>query len=162
MSDPNTVAPPADKPKGNDFKLERYKFILNEIHFLNDSVHKYLTLFQTLGTAVVGAAAAVFVSWRKLAINAEIAKMTIEVLLGLFLALAGFVILLVLAGIFSWLDYRKEEVKLLNEAVAPGFRDTPNPRNFWRWYETYVVLFMLAIAVAAYSFVECLILPAIK
>jgi hypothetical protein len=119
--------------KGNEFKLERYKYILGEIHFLNDSVQKYLTLFQTLATAVVGAAAAVFVSWRKLAIDAAMARTTVRGLLGLFLILAPFVILSVLAGVFSWLDYRREEASLLDEAVRPGFRSLPRPENFPRW-----------------------------
>jgi hypothetical protein len=48
-----------------EFKLERYKYILNEIHFLNENIHKYLSLFQTLATAVAGGAAAIFVGWRK-------------------------------------------------------------------------------------------------
>ena len=151
----------SDDREGKEFKLERYKYTLTEIHFLNDSVHKYLTLFQTLATAVVGAGAAVFISWRKLASDAEMARMTIRALLGLLLTLAAFVILSVLAGVFSWLDYRREEVALLDEVVRPGFRSNPNPRHFWRWYETYVVLFMLIIATAAWWLVEELIIPTI-
>jgi hypothetical protein len=139
---PQWEVSPGDDVKGKEFKLERYKYILTEIHFLNDNIHKYLTLFQTLATAVVGAGAAVFVSWKKLAIDAETARMTIQALLALLLALAGFVIFLVLAGIFSWLDYRREEVALLDEVIRPGFRSNPSPRNFWRWYETYIVLFI--------------------
>ena len=147
---------------GSEFKLERYKYILNEIHFLNENVHKYLSLFQTLATAVVGAAAAVFVSWRKLDIDAGTAVITIRALFTLFAMLAAFVILSVLAGVFSWLDYRREEMELLTETVRPGFRTAPNPKHFWRWYETYVILFMLIIVVGAGLFVEKVIVPAIK
>ena len=49
-----------DDPAIN-FKLERYKYILGQINFLNENLHKYLTLFQTLATAIVSAAVAVFV-----------------------------------------------------------------------------------------------------
>jgi nucleoside recognition membrane protein YjiH len=59
----------------------------------------------------------VFMTWYTLDIDAEVARMTIRVLLYLLLTLVGFVVLSVLAGIFSWLDYRKEEVILLNQVV---------------------------------------------
>src|SRR6202035_3550282 len=145
-----------------DFKLERYKYILKEIHFVNENVHKYLSLFQTLATAVVAGGAAVFIAWRKSGIDARTTIITMHGLFGLFTMLAVFLILSVLAGVFSWLDYRREEVQLLSETVRPGFRVAPNPWHFWRWYETYVVLFMLIIVAGAYLFVERVIIPAIK
>jgi hypothetical protein len=144
------------------FKVERYKYILNELHSLNDNVHKYLTLFQTLATAIVAAGGAVFVAWPKLEIKPEMARLTIEALLGLLIILAVFVILSVMAGVLSWLDYRREEARLLDEVVEKGFRSVPDVRNFLRWYETYVVLLMVVIVVVAYFFVQCLVIPAIK
>jgi hypothetical protein len=161
-NDPETNPLLSDSHGSNAFTLERYKYILKEVHFLNENVHKYLTLFQTLATAVVGAGAAVFMSWRSLSIDAGMARMTIQALLGLFLILAAFVILSVLAGVFSWLDYRREEVALLDELVRPGFRSLPRARNFVRWYETYVLLFMLVIAVVSWWFVEHAVIPQIK
>jgi len=148
--------------RGAEFKLERYKYILKEIRFLNENVHKYLSLFQALATAVVGGAAAVFVVGRKVGIDPKITTITIRALLALLAVLALFVVLSVLAGIFSWFDYRREEVALVNEVVGPGFRNPPRARNFWRWSETYVVVLMLIIVVAAYLFVEQVIVPAIK
>jgi hypothetical protein len=68
----------------------------------------------------------------------------------------------VLAGVYSWFDYRREEVNLLNEVVRPGFRMPPKARNFWRWYETYVVVLMLIIVALAYFFVERVMIPAIS
>src|SRR5439155_17440504 len=57
------------------------------------------SVFQKLSTLLVGAGAAVFISWRKLDIDAETARIALNSLLGLFLLLAAFVILSVLAGI---------------------------------------------------------------
>ena len=34
--------------KGDEFRVERYKFILSQLSWLNQSVHRYLTHFQTL------------------------------------------------------------------------------------------------------------------
>ena len=160
--DPNKDNSKSRDTSGTEFKLQRYKYILNEIHFLNESIHKYLSLFQALATAIVAAGAAVFVTWRKSGIDARTTIITMQGLLALFTMLAVFVILSVLAGVFSWLDYRREEVELLAETVRPGFRVAPNPRHFLRWYETYIMLFMVIIVASAYFFVECVIIPAIK
>jgi hypothetical protein len=40
---------------GMEFKLERYKYILKQSHFFNENIHKYLSLFQVLATALVAA-----------------------------------------------------------------------------------------------------------
>ena len=88
--------------------------------------------------------------------------MSIYGLLGLLVMLAIFVILSILAGIFSWLDYRKEEVALLNEAVGASFRVQPRIGNFWRWYETYMILFIIVFVVVTYCFVEDQVIPRSK
>ena len=148
--------------RGNDFKLERYKYILQQIHSLNENIHKYLTLFQTLTTAIIGGGVAVFVSWQQLNISADVAKITIQGLLGLLVILTLFVIISIVVGILSWFDYRKEEVELLNEAVRSGFRKSPKASNIWRWYETYIVLFIIVIVIVIYLFVQGQIIPLIK
>jgi hypothetical protein len=50
--------------------------------------------------------------------------------------------LLVFSGIASWIDYRREECDLLDEAVREGFRQRPSLRNAWRWPEIYVLIFV--------------------
>ena len=148
--------------KSEDFKLERYKFILQEIHFLNENIHKYLALFQALATGVISAGVAVFVSWQKLNISVDTARMAIYGLLGLVVFLAFFVILFILAGMFSWFDYRKEEVELLDKAVGKGFRSAPKLGNLWRWYETYLILFIIVFVVVMFVFTTGQIIPLIK
>lgn len=53
--------PVEDKNSRSDFELERYKYILSQIQHLNEGIHKYLSLFQTLTTAIVGGGVALFV-----------------------------------------------------------------------------------------------------
>jgi hypothetical protein len=144
------------------FLLERYKFILGELHSLNENIHRYLTLFQALATAIVAAGAALFVSWRKLEISADVARVTIETLLGVLIVLALFIILWIVSGIFSWLDYRNEEVKLLDVVVGQGARAKPSLGNFWRWHETYLLLLLVVIILGSYFFTQCVVIPAIK
>jgi heme/copper-type cytochrome/quinol oxidase subunit 2 len=148
--------------KSSEFKLERYKYILQQLHSLNENIHKYLTIFQVLITAIVGGIVTVFVNWKNLNINVETAAVGIRGLLGLLIISSLFVIVSILAGLFSWFDYRNEEVRLLNESVRPSFRHKPKLRNFWRWYETYMILFILIATVFIYRYVENQIIPIMK
>lgn len=147
--------------KAADFELERYKFILQEIRFLNENTHKYLTLFQTLATAIIGGGVALFVGWKNLKLTPEMARVGIESLLALFSLLSIFVIFLILAGIFSWFDYRREECELLDKAVEPSFRKPPTANNFWRWQETQFIVFVGIVAITVIVYVRCWVLPLI-
>lgn len=145
-----------------EFYLERYKYILQEIRALNENIHKYLSLFQTLATAISTAGVALFVGRQQLNLTADITRTALQGLLGLLVILAAFVIFSIIAGIFSWLDYRADEVELLNKVVGVGFRKLPKKTNFWRWQETYVILFILIVVVAIIIYVQSKIIPLIK
>jgi hypothetical protein len=146
----------------DNFRLERYKFILEEIHSLNENIHKYLALYQTLATAIIGGGIGIFVSWRSLKIDAEIAKMAIQGALGLLIMLTLFIITSILATIFSWFDYRKEEVRLLDMVLKPNFRQLPMLRNFWRWSETYVLIFIVVVVIIVFFYIEYQVIPLIR
>lgn len=154
--------PEYDPSQGNDFKLERYKYILHQISFLNENIFKFIGLFQTLGTVIISAQIAVFLSWRKLEISADIARIGIQSLLLLLVFIALFSIVSIVVGVASWFDYRKEEVELLNKTVAIGFRKQPRLGNLWRWYETYIVLLIVLIIIFTYLVVQTQIIPLIK
>ncbi len=142
--------------------MEYYKHILQEIRTLNENIHKFLTLFQTLATFIIGGGIGVFVSWKSLKIGAETARVAVQGSLGLLLLLTFFIILAVIANIISWFDYRKEEVKLLEDIAKPNFRKPPTLQNIWRWFETYILLFMIAITILVFIYVEYQIIPLIK
>jgi hypothetical protein len=144
------------------FKLERYKYILQQLNSLNENTHKYLSLYQTLATAVIAGGIAVLVGWKELKIDAETAKVGIRGLLGLLLILTLFVIGSVLSNIYSWMDYRNEEVELLDKEVYKGFRPRPNIKNLWRWHETYLLLFILGVLITIFYFAECKVMPLIN
>jgi hypothetical protein len=145
-----------------DFKLERYKYILLQLHALNESTHRYLTLFQTLATAVIGGGVVIFTGWQQLKIQANVARVGIHGIMGLLLILTLFVVFSILINVFSWVDYRREEVQLLDEVVGPGFRKGPRWRHFWRWNETYLVIFIAVVITAIFIFVRCHVIPLIK
>src|SRR5579864_2679270 len=107
--------PPSEKRQADDFKLERYKYILQQLHTLNENGHKYLALFQTLATFIVGGGTYLFVSWHSLHISPDVARTSMQGLVGMLTLLTIFILSSLLSGIFSWVDYRQEEVKLLDE-----------------------------------------------
>lgn len=151
-----------DADKSNEFKLERYKYILQQLNSLNEQTHKYLTLFQTLITAIVGGAIVIFISWKELKVDAAIAKMALNGIVILIIILTLFVVSSVIAGIFSWMDYRREESNLINDIVGSKFRELPSWRNIWRWHELYVLLFLVIIAFGLIVFLEFWVIPLIQ
>jgi len=48
----------------NEFALERYRYVLQQIHAVNENAHRFLTLYQTLATALVSAALLLFVGYQ--------------------------------------------------------------------------------------------------
>jgi hypothetical protein len=151
-----------EKNKGGEFKLERYKYVLQQLNSLNENHHKYLTLYQTLATAVIGGGIFIFISWKELKIDAATARLGIRALLGLLALLTLFVLISIVVGIFSWFDYRKEEVDLLRKEVGISFRQPPSLKNFWRWSEVYLVTFLILILISIYTFVEYKLIPLIQ
>ncbi|GAB2867654.1 hypothetical protein GCM10022221_80680 [Actinocorallia aurea] len=142
--------------------VERYKYILQQIHALNENVYKFLAIYQTLATAIVGAGISVFLGHDKWGVGPEVARGALKGLLWLETFVAGFTMLLVVIGVLSWLDYRREECELLDELVRPGFRKPPRIAAAYRWYETYVVLFIGGSTVFLWVYTVSLLLPAIK
>ncbi len=147
---------------GEAFKLERYKFILQQLDSLNQNHHKYLTLFQTLATAVVAGGVALFVGWRDLQIDAASARLGIRGLFGLLMILTAFLCFSIVAGIFSWIDYRREEVSLLDQEVGLGFRESPKLKNLWRWSEIHLLAFLCLLVLIIYIFLEYKVIPLIQ
>ena len=140
-----THAEPAQSNNATEeeFLLERYKYILQQIHTVNENLYRFLAIYQTLAVALVGGGLALFVGYRKWGISAPTAHTGIIGVMWLVTVVAAFAVLLVIIGIFNWLDYRREECELTDAAVRPGFRQPPQLRNFLRWYETYVIMFII-------------------
>lgn len=145
-----------------DFKLERYKHINNEISKMNTNIHTYLNQFQTIATTIIVGAVLIFVNWKPLSVEPNIAILSIKALYLFLSMLSGFIVVRILAGVFSWLDYRKEETELLNELLGEGFRKKPSFGSFWRWDEFYSIIMVVLVAVIFIVISEAIIIPNIK
>jgi hypothetical protein len=160
--EPKATAPSVVKSDAEQqFQLERYKYILQQLHAVNENVYRFLAIYQTLATALVGAGLALFVGYKDWGLAPTTVRAGIVALMWLVTFVAGFTILLVVVGVLSWLDYRHEECAVTDEAVRPGFRQPPQLRNFFRWYETYIVLFIMSSIVCMWYFALVVVLPAV-
>lgn len=185
MTDPNATRPATAEPgssdeaaNGNaegltpqqerlhraaqDFSLERYKYILQQIHTVNENVYKFLAIYQALATTAVGAAVALFVGYRQWGMAPAVARSGVIGLLLLETVVAVFTEVLIFIGILNWLDYRSEECELTDRAVHPGFREKPRPGNFFRWYETYIMAFIAASTLFMWVYAVVFMLPMIR
>lgn len=145
-----------------DFSLERYRYILQQIGTINKNVYKILAIYQTLATAIVGAALALYVGYKKWQVPPPRVRSGILGLLFMETTVAAFTILLIAIGMISWLDYRREEVELTDRIVYQGFRRPPQLRNSWRWYETYIIVFIAASTTLMWFYALRLLLPSIR
>lgn len=161
-AEPDDVRRDREEQTVHDFSLERYKYILQQIHTSNENTYKFLAIYQALATTTVGAALVLFVSYRGWGIDPATARTGVLGLVLLETVIAGFTALLIFIGILTWLDYRNEECELTDRVVHQGFRKAPRVRNFFRWYETYIVLFILASTAFMWVFALGFILPSIR
>ncbi|MFD7023433.1 hypothetical protein [Promicromonospora sukumoe] len=153
-----------DDPAGvaDTLIVERYRYLLRQIEAVNESSHRFLRIYQTLATTLVGAALALYTGWAEWDIDPNAARMGIIGLLILVTMVALFTAGMVVIGILTWIDYRREECDLLDQHVAPGFRSRPDVRNMPRWYELYVVAFIVVSVVALWLLASMLVLPTVS
>lgn len=161
MTDPQRTEPTSASVR-HDFALERYRYILQQIQVVNENAHRFLAIYQTLATALVGAALTLFIGYRKWQVEPSVARDGVIGLLALTTVVAAFTLMLLIVGTLSWLDYRNEECDITDEIVGPGFRKRPRPKNFIRWHETYVSLFILVSVLVMWLLASIFILPAMK
>ncbi|MEV5884870.1 hypothetical protein AB0L74_19425 [Streptomyces sp. NPDC052020] len=152
----------ADPDCVREFALERYRYILQQIHTLNENVYRFLALYQALATAVVGATLALFVGYRSWGLDAATARSGMIALMSLNTVIAGFSVMLIIIGVIAWIDYRQEECELTDKIVHPGFRTKPKLWNLFRWYETYIVAFIVTSTAFAWLGTVRLLLPTVK
>jgi hypothetical protein len=159
---PEADSTAADPDVFSGFAVERYKYILQQIHTVNENVYRFLAIYQALATAIAGAGLTLFVAYQRWGISPATARAGLIALMWLESLVAAFTALLIFIGVLTWLDYRREECELTDALVRPGFRKPPQPRNFYRWYETYIILFVTGSTLVMWVYTLTLLLPAIK
>lgn len=149
-------------PLEEELVAERYRYILRRIETLNEAGHRMMRFYYSLASAIVGAGVAVFVGWKKLGVSPALAETAVFGLVLLLLLLAVFVVLSLVANLFSWMAYRREEAVLSRNHAPELSRDEAKWSNAWRWTETYDVLFVICSVSIMWAFVGCEVIPRIR
>ncbi|MFG1914578.1 hypothetical protein [Micromonospora sp. NPDC048898] len=140
-------------------RLERYRYILRQIEGANQNTYRFLALYQAIATSLATACVALFLGYGSWGIRPEFARAGLIALMFLLSLVAAFSVVLIVAGIFTWVDYRREECQLVNLVAGDGFRSPPQWRGFLRWYETWIIAFIFASLAAMWLVVVHLLLP---
>lgn len=149
-------------PQSVVFKVERLKFILQQIDQLNRGVDKHIATFQVVFTGIVTAVASIYVGASKLGIEKDVAAKAMAAMVGVSALVSAFMLMLLVSGVCAWLEYRNDEADILDEMVRPGYRRRPSVVNFWRWHETYFALLVVCAPVGLAFFVTYYLIPSLK
>lgn len=135
-----------------EFKLERYKYILAQKRSLNSKTFKVVAIYQALIGALGLAQFNVMSMLHKKSISLEIAFFSSQCLLVMLVVLTTFILFLLVGGIFSWLNYRDDEKEIEMEVFGKS-RGVLSLKSIFWWYETYIiviVILMLSLAIWVY------------
>ena len=162
MCDSDADSFPAGVANGKEFELERYKHILKQIDTVNGNVYRFLAIYQGLSVSLASGGVLLAVGYRNWHISASVAKTGIVGVMWLLTVVASFSCLLIIVGVLNWFDYRREECELTDISVHVGFRKSPRALNFFRWYETYILLFIVVTTVFLWVYTIGFVLPSMK
>ncbi|PMO22908.1 hypothetical protein BCT15_11460 [Vibrio splendidus] len=125
--------------------IERYKYILSKLLFLDDAIYKNMSSFSKIFISIITAqGVAIFTNLKT---GSKIVTDTLEVITliapYLLLILCIFYLCLTLSNLFSWFNYRDEEVELLEKLNIDLGRKRPSWNSWYRWSETWFIIFMV-------------------
>ena len=135
-----------DDEVAKNLVVERFKSVLAEKERLNREVEVYLRIFLATAIGAAGISSSSFLGGGD-SINSVPSRDLVDLMISLTCLAGAFLGLLVLINIFSWFDLRYEESQIMNK-FSPGERSQPKLRNFWRWRETYVLMFIWIVTAA--------------
>jgi hypothetical protein len=138
--------------------IERYKYVLSQKKSLNETTFKVAAFFQAVMLVVLGAQFRIIELAQKNEIAADLARIGSWGLFWATCGLAAVALLLLIGGIASWFDYRREE-SCLEEQFGIKVRKPPSFRSFFRWYETYIGLMFVVVALVYFCALQYVILP---
>lgn len=137
--------------------LEHYKFLLSKIQHLDEALFKNITMYGKFITSVFAFIITAVIFEKSGKITNELLILTFNLSKVFILFLSLIFTLITIANIFSWRDYRKEEMALLKNLTANFGRKEPSFKNFLRWVETWFLVALLIISIVAFNLESFLI-----
>lgn len=137
--------------------LEHYKFLLSKIQHLDEALFKNITMYGKFITSVFAFIIAAVIFEKSGKITSELLILTFNLSKVFILFLSLIFALITIANIFSWRDYRKEEMALLQNLTINFGRKAPSFKNILRWVETWFLVALLVISIVAFNLENFLI-----
>lgn len=134
---------------------ERYKYIIEKIKFLDTLMHKNLSLYFQFTLAICAGLSASIVMRIEDKASFETVKFILEFLFLLQAVASLFIIIMTVAIVRSWFNYRDDEIDFLNKIKCDLNREKPNLEGLFRWSETYLVIISIVIGLASLLGFSC-------
>jgi hypothetical protein len=139
----------------------RYQHILKQIQFVDANVFRFLAIYQTLISALVAGQVLLFVNRQHWSLGASTARVGLVAILVLETLAGVFASLMIIIGVWNWIDYRSEECDISDAVLGRSFRQRPSLSNWYRWYETYLIVFIFCSLIIIWILVEVWMIPAV-
>lgn len=131
---------------GEDFLVEKYKYVLSRKTQLNEVTFKLIALFQVVVFALCFAFYNIYATYKNGVLSKELASLFCTSIIILHIAFSMLIVIMIIGGVFSWLKYRRDENDLIKK-VFNEVRDKIAIISIFSWYETYAVLFIIALGI---------------
>lgn len=139
----------------NDIYLERYKYILEKIKFLDTLMHKNFALFTKFTLAICTALSTSVVMFIEKKIESETSVLILKSIFIIELLASILFFAITIAVIKAWFNYRDDEVLFLNKIKCDLDRKPPTLEGALKWSETYFLLTTIVVAlVSLFGFVN--------
>ncbi|HCH4151178.1 hypothetical protein ACEWAB_22375 [Vibrio parahaemolyticus] len=136
---------------------EHYKFLLSKIQHLDEALFKNITMYGKFITSVFAFLISAVVLEKSGKITTELLILTFDLSSAFILFLTLIFALITIANIFSWRDYRKEEMALLDNLKINFGRKQPSFKNLLRWVETWFLFALIIISIVAFNLKSILV-----
>lgn len=127
-----------------NFKLEKYKYVLARKQSLNEATFKITAIYQVAIAALGLAQYNVIAMLKANSITLEVALLSSLCLIVMLAILTVLIVALLIGGILAWLKYRNDESEIERDVFGQS-RAPVKLTSSLTWYETYIILTVLLV-----------------
>ncbi|WP_273049153.1 hypothetical protein [Pseudoalteromonas sp.] len=133
----------------NNIYVERYKYILEKIKFLDTLMHKNFALYAKFTLAIGTALSTCFVLFIEKKIESATSVVILKSLFFTELLASLLFFAITIAIIRAWFNYRDDEFFFLNKIECDLDRKPPTLEGMLKWSETYFLITTIIIALTS-------------
>ena len=124
-------------------KLERYKYVLEQKKGLNERTFKIVTIYQAIVLALAGAQFKIMAELADNKLDSALASDATWILFGIFVFISTTTVALLGGGLAAWMGYKRDEASIISYSIGND-DNMPFIKKIFRWYETYLILAIVA------------------